>query len=75
MTNPTMALIDYLRKLDRKHLVDPPEAAKKSGLKIELPGVARCCVQCCTASPTPNVVARRASQACNLAILMSILWR
>jgi predicted nucleic acid-binding protein len=31
---------DYLVTLDRKHLIDPPEVAQKSGLDIVLPGVA-----------------------------------
>ena len=32
------AQVDYLVTFDRKHLIDPPEVAKRSGLKIVTPG-------------------------------------
>ena len=32
------AQVDYLVTFDRKHLIDPPEVAKRSGLRIVTPG-------------------------------------
>lgn len=46
-TNPKDAIIiaaaikarpEYLATLDRKHLIDPPEVAKRSGLAVHTPG-------------------------------------
>jgi putative PIN family toxin of toxin-antitoxin system len=34
----TKARPDYLATLDRKHIIDPPEVAKRSGLAIHTPG-------------------------------------
>jgi predicted nucleic acid-binding protein len=33
-----LAKVDYLATFDRKHLINPPEVSKNSGLNIETPG-------------------------------------